>query len=229
MKILLILLILFLFSCETQDNVPFEKKDDSPSTKMNIEKSKETPRTKKNQDYWQQGFGLTHNIDQDSIWKKPVRYYVENEECTQIAIDFYLGKFRPTDNDQTEELLNLVLTKNTELRPFYRWILNKTIIIQDGALGEYTGLPARKYAERFPNEFFDYLDIEKSNEKYQNWCNSIMYSGFYDYDDYDNLALVRKEFAKTMMKNCTSCSKSTNDRIKKFANDCFPDALKYED
>lgn len=230
MKRTLILITLFLFSCETKNKSSLEKNEESQIAKPKVEKLKVTENSiiQKNQNAWQQGFGLTHNIDKDSIWKKPVRYYIENKNCSQTAIDFYFGKFRPVDDEKTEKLLGLVTTDNSELRPFYRWILNKTILIQDGALAEYTGIPARKYAERFPNEFFEYMDIEKSNEKYLNWCNSIMYSGFYDKDSFENPELIRKEFAKTMSKNCKNCDHTTIERINKFADDCFPDSLKDE-
>ena len=172
---------------------------------------------------WQEGFGLTHNIDKDSIWKKPVRFYIENKDCSQTAIDFYFGKYSPTDESKTAALLNLVLTENSELRPFYRWILNKTIQIQDGALAEYTGKPARKYAEKFPEEFFDYMDFDPSGEKYKDWYNSILYSGYYDHDDYGKPHLIRAEMVKRMSENCSDCNTLTLKRINKFANDCFPD------
>jgi hypothetical protein len=44
------------------------------SCNENPNKSK-PEKTGKNQNNWQEGFGLTHNIDKDSIWNKPVRFY----------------------------------------------------------------------------------------------------------------------------------------------------------
>ena len=170
---------------------------------------------------WQEGFGLTHSIDIDSIWGKPVRYYVTNKKCDSTAIKFYLGTYRPTDEPETERLLHLVTTDDSSLRPFYRWILNKTIIIQDGALGEYTGIPAREYVEKFPKEFFEYMDFDKSGKKYSDWCNSITYSGFYNSDDYKNPERNKENIVKTMNLNCSNCDKKARKRILKFADDCF--------
>lgn len=110
---------------------------------------------------WQDGFGLTHNPDIDSIWNKPVSYYLSDKECSGLASDFYYGELRPSDNGTTSELLNLITTDNNKLRPFYRWCLNKPIQIQDGALGEYTGVPARQYAEKFPKEFLSTWTMTK--------------------------------------------------------------------
>jgi len=192
------------------------------SCNENPNKSK-PEKTGKNQNNWQEGFGLTHNIDKDSIWNKPVRFYVENKNCNQTAKDFYFGKYRPIDEPKTAELLMLVTTENSELRPFYGWILNKTILIQDGALGEYTGVPARKYAEKYPKEFFEYMDYDKTGKKYSDWYNSILYSGFYDYDDWKDSKKVRTQLIKTMTQNCKECDDNYKNRIKKFADDCFPD------
>ncbi len=217
MKSILLLTSLLLFSCENKPKTQQDKK---------IEKTqKEKPKVINNEvGDWQRDFRLTHDIDKDSIWNKPVRYYIENKKCSQTAIEFYYGKYRPTDEEKTEKLLNLVTTESSELRPFYRWILNKTILIQDGALGEYTGKPARQYAEKFPNEFFEYMDFDKSGEKYSDWYNSIMYSGFYDSDNSEKPNLIREEMIKTMTENCKNYNQEMKMKIKKFANDCFPDS-----
>lgn len=174
---------------------------------------------------WQENFGLTHDIDKDSIWNKPVRFYVDNPNCDKTAIAFYFGKFRPGDNKETSRLLELVVSDDINLSPFYRWVLDRTILVQDGALGEYTGVPARKYAEKFPNEFFEYMDIDPSGEKYSNWYNSILYSGSYEEDDYKP-EIIRQNLARTMKSNCKNCNENMKKRIDKFALDCFPDSEK---
>jgi hypothetical protein len=171
---------------------------------------------------WQESFGLKHDPDEDTVWNKPVSYYISDKECSGLARDFYYGELRPSDNGMTEELLQLVTTDNNKLRPFYRWCLNKTIQIQDGALGEYTGVPARQYAEKFPKEFFEYMDYDTTGNKYLDWVNSILYSGFYDKDDYKKPKDIRKRLIQTMKANCKNCSEQLKKRIDKFATDCFP-------
>ncbi len=174
-----------------------------------------------NDNDWQQNFGLTHNPERDSIWGKPVKFYVENPDCSPTAIDFYWGQFRPTDNNTTEAFLKLATTNNDKLRPFYRWCLNKTIQIQDGALAEYTGVPARQYAEKFPKEFFEYMDYDTTNEKYEDWVSSISYSGFYGNEDYKKIDELRNNLTKAMKTNCKGCSETLINRVDKFAKDCF--------
>ncbi|WP_396164727.1 hypothetical protein [Flavobacterium sp.] len=205
------IVFLILVSCNSNN---FKEKNDLINKQTDFDK-KVINRRKNKQ--------ISINIDKDSIWNKPVRFYVDNPNCNKTATAFYFGKFKPEDNEKTANLLELVVSDDTNLRPFYRWILNKTILIQDGALGEYTGLPARKYAEKFPNEFFEYIDFDTSGEKYIDWCNSILYSGFHTDDDYKKPNVIRQNLIKTMKSNCKKSNDSINKRIEKFALDCFPD------
>lgn len=169
---------------------------------------------------WQEGFGITHDPDTDSIWNKPVSYYINDKDCSGLAYDFYYGRLRPSDDGTTTELLKLAITDNPKLRPFYRWCLNKTLIVSDGALGELTGVPARQYAEKFPDEFFEYLDSTDDGSKYIMWTESIAYSGFYDYTKYDNNKINRKMLEEKMSGHLKNKSAKNILRVKKFAVDC---------
>lgn len=207
------LVLVLLISCKQEKSASIQKNKNE--TEIKIEN-------------WQEGFGLTHSVDVDSIWGNPVKYYLTNKDCDSTAIKFYFGKYKPIDEPETARLLNLATTDNDSLRSFYRWILNKTLLIQDGALGEYTGVPARKYAEKFPEEFFEYMDFDKSGEKYSNWVNSINYSGFYDSDNYKNSKNIKKNIEQAMLSNCKHCDTKTKKKIEKFAKDCFPETNNFE-
>lgn len=174
---------------------------------------------------WQVSFNLTHNSSIDTINGMPVKFYIENKKCDSLAITFYYGKYRPTDDDLITNLLNLSSTDDEELRPFYLWILDKTIEIADGALAEYPGIPARKYAEKFPEELFKFIDADTTKNRYSNWTDIISYSGFYEDDDYKNPKLIRKNLVSEMLKNSSS---KLQNRITKFASDCFPDVNKID-
>lgn len=205
-RILYSFLILILFSCNQKSETVGIENQDSVATEVQ---------------HWQDGFKLTHHIDIDSIWGKPVRFYVTNKDCDPKALAFYLGTYRPTDEPETARLLSLATTDNDSLRPFYRWILNKTILIQDGALAEYTGVPARKYAEKFPKEFFEYMDFDQSGEKYSDWVNAIAYSGFESSDNHKKQIEIAENLASTMVSNCLECDTKMKERIEKFSKDCF--------
>ena len=213
----LILLSFILFSCSQKkdsDIKALESKILDSTIKIRPEQKPST------NDNYQVGFHLTHNIEVDSIEGKPVKFYIENKNCDSLAIAFYYGKYRPTDDYLTENLLDLSSTNDKKLRPFYRWILDKTIEMSDGALAEYSGSPARKYAEKFPGELFNFLDSDTSKTRYSNWTDIISYSGFYETDDYKKPKLIRKKMQAEMIKNSST---KLQNRIVKFTLDCFPD------
>ena len=233
MKYTTIFLVIFLISCTSghkdrnistsdvanQDSLKIDRVDNLNPT------NNKTVCADSNYD-WQSDFDLSHDIDRDTIWYKPVRYYLEMSDCSQRAKDFYYGKKRPSDDEQTEKLLKLVLTKNSELRPFYRWILAKTIDIQDGALAEMTGVPARMYAEKFPNEFLEYMRYYKFGIHYTDWCNAINYSGYYDGDNWEKPKILRRHMIDSMIKNRLDSDSIVNQLIVKMAKDCFPEEEK---
>ncbi|MFY0643617.1 MAG: hypothetical protein JXR19_04055 [Bacteroidia bacterium] len=166
---------------------------------------------------WQRFFKLTHDPNIDSIWGHAVEHYISDPECNALAFDFYYGTFRPMDNASTAELLNLVLEPNDKLRPYYRWCLEKTMEISDGALGEYPGQPARKYAELYPQEFIEYIEQHQDTTNYWLWVDMISYSGLDEYS-YDADAAF-EGIQKQMWSNCTACPDSIKLKITQFAKD----------
>jgi hypothetical protein len=153
----------------------------------------------------------------DSIGGKPVSYYLTNSKVAAIAKAFYMGKFRPEDNDSTTQLLQLVTTTDSNIRPFYRWCLDRTIEISDGALGEYPGTPSLKYATTFPAEFFDYMDKDSSGERYKRWTEIIAYSGLNNYQESESE--IKESITNSMSRNCNACTEKNKSRIEVFASD----------
>lgn len=166
---------------------------------------------------WQKGFGLSHDENKDSIDGKAVEYYLSDPNCSALAFDFYYGNFKPQDNASTAELLELVLTDNEKLRPFYRWCLDMTIKVADGALGEYPGQPALKYVKKFPKEFFEFIDKAENPYSYTDWVAIINYSGLNDYDF--DAEKAYKQIKEEIKDNCSNCSPELEERIDKFARD----------
>ena len=152
-----------------------------------------------------------------SIAGKPITFYLQSKQVSPLAKAFYAGRFRPTDNDSTTQLLALVTTNNQEIRPFYRWCLDFTIVISDGALGEYPGEPALAYATKFPQEFFAYMDKDKTGNRYKRWVESIAYSGLSAYDT--PVSEIQQAITRDMSKSCYPCSSGTSRRIADFGKD----------
>ncbi|MGZ8570334.1 MAG: hypothetical protein ACXWW0_13170 [Bacteroidia bacterium] len=168
--------------------------------------------------FWIDRYNVFLNPTKDSIGVKTAIFYLNHPKVNQIAKDFYYGKFKPTDNDSTTKLLALVITCNEELRPFYRWCLDRTIFISDGALGEYPGEPALQYALKYPQQFFLYMDLDKTGKRYKMWSEIIAYSGLNGYDNVP-LTQIEQNLITEMTQNCNDSNQNLQERIKRFAND----------
>lgn len=167
--------------------------------------------------FWVEEFGIKRHPEKDLIGGRPAQFYLNNPKVQSIAKNFYQGKFRPTDNDSTTYLLSLVTTPNSTIRPFYRWCLDQTINIADGALGEYLGEPALKYAIKYPQEFFEYMDKDKTRQRYRQWVEIIAYSGLPDYTV--SAADNKRYLIKKLSADCRHCSITYQKKIKRFAGD----------
>jgi hypothetical protein len=153
----------------------------------------------------------------DTIGGKPVSFYLDNPNVAEIAKQLYLNKFKPIDNDSTTLLLSFATSKDSVLRPFYRWCLDFVIQISDGALGEYPGQPAFNYATNYPLEFFSYMDKDTSGLRYKRWTEIIAYSGLNGTSFNDQQ--LKNHIISSMTKNCINCNTKTKKRIFNFAND----------
>lgn len=164
--------------------------------------------------------GTSNNYStNDTIKKLDLESYLKNKKVSELAKNYYLGKFKPTDNPDTEKLLNLSLTADTSVRPFYFWCLNEIINSADGALMEYVGEPARRYIEKFPSEFLYYLDNRCID--IANWETAINYSGYYKDEQPENTKAVLKNFTAAILKNCIDCNTSQINKLTRFAQECF--------
>ena len=153
-----------------------------------------------------------------AIGGRPVSFYLTNPNVSPLAKALYTARFRPSDNDSTARLLSLATTSDPVIRPFYRWCLDFTITLSDGALGEYTGEPALAYASRFPQEFFAYIDKDTSGQRYKSWVNAISYSGL-PTSVGATPAAIRKAMASRLSKNCRQCNPLMTSRINALAAD----------
>lgn len=216
MRHFIIAISFFIVACNNNSQLKQQASIDSSQVKFND--------TTKN--VWVDKLNQRRYPLPDSIGGKPVSFYLDNPKVASIAKLFYQAQFRPIDNDSTTRLLSYVTTDDSTIRPFYRWCLNFTIQISDGALAEYPGEPALKYATKFPNEFFAYMDKEKSGQRYKQWTEIIAYSGLDNYEEKRDK--IQNKIKIKMLENCQSCNDSVRQRIGNFAKD-ITNAIKLQD
>ena len=211
-----VLLIAFVTCIACKNSTQTNQKTSTDSSSTILEKIFSDQNTLDNNIWVDRLNGQTYPLP-DSIAGKPVSFYLNNPKVKPIAKALYSGQFRPTDNDSTTELLTNVTTNDSILRPFYRWCLDFTISISDGALAEYPGKPALKYALEFPKEFLNYMNKDTSGRRFANWTGIIAYSGLEDYNR--NKFEFEKEIVSKMLSKCPSCEEEEKNQIKKFAKE----------
>jgi hypothetical protein len=224
MRNLFLLTLVFIVACNDNKKAAIQIFADSSKTVAHILADDTTNRESKA--VWIDRLNGQKYSLPDSINRKPVSFYINNPKVASIAKALYKGQFRPTDNDSTTQLLSYVTTEDSTIRPFYRWCLDFTIVISDGALGEYPGSPALKYATKFPKEFFDYMDKDIFGKRYKQWVEIIAYSGLSDYTK--KASDIEKEVINKMYANCPYCNGNTKNRITTFAKDII-EAVKLQD
>jgi hypothetical protein len=222
MRQLFIVAFIFLSACN--ENKQLNQTSSSDSSTIISQKNTEDPISPKN--IWIDRLNGQRYRLPDSIGDRAVSFYLDHPKVADIAKSFYKGQFRPTDNDSTNRLLSYVTTDDNIIRPFYRWCLDFTISISDGALAEYPGKPALAYAAKFPKEFFAYMEKDTSRQHYKQWTEIIAYSGLSDYNK--KTSEIEKEIISKMRNNCSNCGDDTKSRILIFAKD-IAEAIKLQD
>lgn len=155
-----------------------------------------------------------HDQLPDSIQGRPVRWYLDNPQVDPLAKAFYRGQFRPSDDSSTQRLFNLILVPDSSLRPFYRYCLNESMLIADGALGDYLGNPALNYLLRYPVELFRYMDEDTSGDREKMWGLYIGYSGLPSYIPADK-ERVCTDLMTRFDTYCKPCRPETRTRFAK--------------
>ena len=223
MRPLIFISSLLLFACNDSEKSARQSSIDTTQTRLKVT-AVDTTQSVGN--IWVDRLNNAKYSLPDTIGGKPVSFYLDNPKVASIAKSLYKGQFRPEDNDTTTQLLALVVTDDSIIRPFYRWCLDFTIQISDGALAEYPGEPALKYATKFPKEFFAYMDKNAAGHRYNQWTEIIAYSGLNDYTK--KATEIKKEITSKMISNCKSCNSDIKERIMTFAKD-ITDAIKLQD
>lgn len=86
-----------------------------------------------------------------------IKLYLESNQVSNIAKDFYNGKFKATDDNKTFSIIDSLKTTNNFTRPFYILLVSKMIAKADGALSESLGASCKDFVELHPDFLIDFL------------------------------------------------------------------------
>jgi len=106
---------------------------------------------------------------------RPVSFYLNRPDISNIARDFFLLNFIPSDNDATFALCDSILTVNDTTRPFYFFLFMRIMRISEGSLSEGISNYAAKYVLRYPDEFFKRIGEPMYKQYYNEWVSTVAY------------------------------------------------------
>jgi len=93
------------------------------------------------------------NIDGKSV----TAYWLENPAVDYDAIRYYLGEFRPSDDETTAKLLEKIASAPESETPFYFHILTQLLKQADGAVAEILPMQTEKFIREHSYFFAHYL------------------------------------------------------------------------
>ncbi|MCA6438516.1 MAG: hypothetical protein ACRCSM_06390 [Sediminibacterium sp.] len=102
--------------------------------------------------------------------------YLNLPQVSKGAKDFYLGKFKATDDQKTLSILDSLRTKNFKTRPFYLYLTARLSKKTDGALAEAIGESLKSFLERNSNDFIAFLksgELQDSKSVTDSWAQLI--------------------------------------------------------
>lgn len=89
-------------------------------------------------------------------------HFLNNSNVNKLALDYYNGNFKVTDDEQTFRLLDTLTHKN-EYFPLYYFLFNKICAVSDGALSEIMGHYCLKMVLNEPSYVINHFAFERKN------------------------------------------------------------------
>jgi len=106
---------------------------------------------------------------------KPISFYLNHNAITQDAKLYYEDKFTPSDNNRTFAILDSVVTRNREIRPFYFFVFNQIMKTSDGTLSEYVSAVCSRYFSQYPCEFMQWQNDRIYEASLRKWADYIAF------------------------------------------------------
>jgi hypothetical protein len=100
--------------------------------------------------------------------------YLNDALVSKNAKNFYQRKFKASDDERTESIIDSLKTSNSKTRPFYIFLVSKMLTKADGALAELLGLECKEFAEQNPDALISFLYSKNIDSAYfEDWTGAI--------------------------------------------------------
>lgn len=145
--------------------------------------------------------------------------YLDSKYISQVAKDYYNGKFTATDDSRTLSILDSVATANHSTRPFYLLLMSRMMKSADGALSEAIGERCKDFVEQHPNQTISFLFNERGQKFLDSWGKAIAAELTIDCEDHPK-ACSRQSFAIAMQRVKPTNKKLLEQLYEKVALHC---------
>ncbi len=88
---------------------------------------------------------------------KYVSYYLQHQQVSQDAIDFYTGDLTVSEPDRAISIVDSLFTKNDDTRPFYILLTSRMLSQAKGDLRRQLNISCRHFAEQNPGALAQFL------------------------------------------------------------------------
>jgi hypothetical protein len=116
---------------------------------------------------------LTNKSQIDVLRGKPLSFYLNNSQIDKNSKKFYKGELIIVRDSIPSNILDSLLTKNSETRPFYFFIFNQFVDMSNGKMVTAIASKCMEYVQMYPCEFFSYFNQPEIDINVVKWTTYI--------------------------------------------------------
>ncbi|MHC1703147.1 MAG: hypothetical protein AB9846_04500 [Tenuifilaceae bacterium] len=104
---------------------------------------------------------------------QPISFYLNHPNIDVNSKSFYKGELAASSSIITQGMLDSVLTRNNETRPFYFFVLNKIVDLSENDIAGMVSERCKNYIKSFPCEFFNELNQHEFEINVVKWTTYV--------------------------------------------------------
>jgi len=145
---------------------------------------------------------------------------LNNLDLNKLALDYYNGNFKVTDDEQTFKLLDTLTNKNEYFQLYY-FLFNNICATSDGALSEIMGPYCLKMVLNEPSYVINHFTFErknfgKSQDLYQLYASFIGEEFYFYNKKMSELDYGFPEFKEMLLKELKNTSSDNSETLELF-------------
>ena len=100
---------------------------------------------------------------------RPISFYLNHLQIDSYSKMFFKGKLSISSNSITNGIIDSVLTKNPETRPFYFFLFNQIVDLSDETMVDLVANRCVDFVEKYPCDFFNSFNQPDININVVKW------------------------------------------------------------